>query len=511
MLMWDAIVIGSGMGGLSSAAALARTGHRVLVLEQHHTLGGLTQTFSRNGFTFNVGMHCIGDMGPEGQAAHVLDWLSEGAITMAPMGPVYDTIHLPDGFEIAFSRPEEALKLDLKEKFPDSVAEIDRFFRALHEAAEAAQAVYAQRAMPEALATIYRFWKGSAIRKWCARTTQEVLEETIADPRLRAVLAAQWGDYGGPPAESAFAIHALVMRHFFGAYYPVGGASVFAGALGAVIEKNDGELAPNSLVTALLVDKDAVVGVRLADGTEHRAPRIISDAGVLNTVGQLLPAELRRSQWAQEVLSFKPAVAHIGMYLGFEGDIKAQGATLSNHWFYETWEPGKALWNDPFNAAVAPSMFVSFPSLKDPQYDPGSSLRHTAEIVVLTRGDVFERWADSRFGSRPAEYETVKGLIEKLLLRQFGKHFPALAPLIRYHEISTPLTTAHFTHAPHGAIYGLETTPRRFLSASLNAKTPVPGLYLAGQDVGSPGVVGAMMGGLLAAASIDPKVFRLLS
>ena len=509
--MLDAIVIGSGMGGLSCAAALAKTGHRVLVLEQHHTLGGLTQTFLRSGFRFNVGMHYIGDMGPEDQAAHVLDWLSEGGITMVSMGPVYDTVHFPDGFQIALSRPEAALKLDLKQRFPGSVAEIDRFFQMFREAEEAGRAVFAQRAMPDALAMIYRFWKGRAINKWCARTTRAVLEETITDPKLRAVLAARWGDYGGPPAEGAFAVHALVMRNYFGgAYYPVGGASVFAKVLGAVIEKYGGKLQVNCLVTTLLVENDAVVGVQLADGTQHRATKIVSDAGVLSTVGQLLPPMQRNSQWAQEVLSFKPAVAHIGMYLGFDGDIQSQGATVSNHWFYESWDPGASLWNDPLDETVAPDMFISFPSLKDPDHDRGSALKHTAEIAVLTRTEIFERWADSRFGSRPAEYEACKASIEQRLLAQFGKHFPALVPLIRYHNISTPLTTAHFTHAPHGAI-ALETTPRRFLSASLNARTPVPGLHLAGQDVGSPGIQGAMMGGVLAAASIDPKLFRLLA
>jgi all-trans-retinol 13,14-reductase len=181
--MLDAIVIGSGMGALSCAAALAKAGHRVLVLEQHHTMGGLTQTFSRSGFRFNVGMHYIGDMGTEDQAARVLDWVSEGGITMASLGPVYDTVHFPDGFQIALSRPEAALKLDLKEKFPSSVGEIDRFFQIFYEAGEAGRAVFAQRS----------------------------------------------------------------------------------------------------------------------------------------------------SQWAQEVLPFKPALAHIGMYLGFEGDIQSQGATVCNH------------------------------------------------------------------------------------------------------------------------------------------------------------------------------------
>ena len=509
--MLDAIVIGAGMGGLSCAAALAKTGHRVLVLKQHHTFEGLTQTFLRSGFRFNVGMHYIGDMGPEDQAAHVLDWLSEGGITMVSMGPVYDTVHFPDGFQIALSRPEAALKLDLKEKFPGSVGEIDRFFQIFYEAGEAGRAVFAQRAMPDVLATIYRFWKGRAIDKWCRRTTRAVLEETITGPRLRAVLAARWADYGGPPAEAAFAIHALVLRNYFGgAYYPVGGASVFAKVLGAVIEKYGGKLEVNRLVTTLLVEDDAVVGVQLADGTQFRATNIVSDTGVPSTVGRLLPPAQRSSQWAQEVLPFKPALAHIGMYLGFEGDIQSQGATVCNHWFYESWDPGASLWNEPLDETVAPDMFVSFPSLKDPDHDRGSVLKHTAEIAVVTRTEIFGRWADSRFGSRPAEYEPCKAMIAQRLLAQFGKHSPALVPLIRYHDISTPLTTAHFTQAPHGAI-ALETTPRRFLSSSLNAKTPVPGLHLAGQDVGSPGIQGAMMGGVLAAVSIDPKLFRLLA
>jgi len=508
---WDAIVIGSGMGGLCCAAALAKTGHRVLVLEQHHTLGGLTQTFERGGFRFNVGMHYIGNMGPDDQAAHVLDWLSESGITMAATGPVYDTLHFPDGYEIALSRPEEALKLDLKERFPGSAAEIDRIFHIFHQADEAGRAVFALRAMPEALATVYRFWKGRAIDKWCGRTTQAVLEEFITDPRLRAVLAARWADYGGPPAEGAFAIHALVMQNYFGgSYYPVGGAAAFAKAFAGVIKKHGGTLEMNRPVEALLMEAGAVVGVQLADGTQHRAAKTVSDAGALNTVGQLLPPGQRGSAWAQEVLSLQPALAHVGMYLGFEGDILSRGATVSNHWFYESWDTGASLGIDPGGEGAAPDLFVSFPSLKDPSHSPGSAQRHTAEIAVLTRSDIFERWADSRFGSRPAEYEKYKASIAERLLAQFAKHFPALAPLICYQEVSTPLTTAHFTRAPHGAI-ALETTPRRFLSASLNARTPVPGLYLAGQDVGTPGIQGAMMGGVLAAATIEPRIFKLLA
>jgi all-trans-retinol 13,14-reductase len=247
--------------------------------------------------------------------------------------------------------------------------------------------------------------------------------------------------------------------------------------------------------------------VKLSDATGYRADRVFSDAGAHNTVGKLLPAELRQSDWAREVLSFKPSVCHLGLYLGLEGDIRASGATASNHWFYDTWDPNAMCWEDPFSASQAPAMFVSFPTLKDPQHVAGERQRHTAEIVVMTTWEVFSQWQDSKFGDRPEGYAAFKALIERNLLAQFTRYFPALAPMIICHELSTPLSTAAFIGTPRGAIYGLETSPRRFLSDSLRARTPVPGLFLAGQDVVTPGVTGAMMGGVLAAATVEPKIF----
>src|SRR6185295_20358596 len=94
---WDAIVIGSGIGGLGCAAALARTGRRVLVLEHHSVAGGMTQTFSRMSYNWDVGIHYVGDMGPGDAARELLDWLTDRRIEMASLGPVYDTVHFPGG------------------------------------------------------------------------------------------------------------------------------------------------------------------------------------------------------------------------------------------------------------------------------------------------------------------------------------------------------------------------------------------------------------------------------
>ena len=86
----------------------------------------------------------------------------------------------------------------------------------------------------------------------------------------------------------------------------------------------------------------------------------------------------------------------------------------------------------------------------------------------------------------------------------YTEKFPALAPLVVYRELGTPLATAAFTAHENAGFYGLETTPRRMLSDALSPRTPVPGLFLSRQDVVSPGIAGSLWGGLLSAAAIDP-------
>ena len=140
---WDAIVLGSGIGGLACAAALARTGYAVLVVEQHYVAGGLTQTFHRSGFRWDVGVHYLGEMGPEGEAHGILDWLAGGAIKFASLGAVYDTIHFPGDFVVQFARPQAALQLELEEKFPGSSKNIEAFFVALADADRAGRAIFA--------------------------------------------------------------------------------------------------------------------------------------------------------------------------------------------------------------------------------------------------------------------------------------------------------------------------------------------------------------------------------
>ena len=505
---YDVIVIGSGIGGLACAAALARFGKRVLVLEQHYVAGGFTHTFSRQGYTWDVGVHYLGQMGPGQPGRKLLDWLTGGAVELASMGEVYDTALFPDGFRFDFRRPADQLAVDLKQVFPECRADIDRWFAALRAMMPGLNTPFVLHAAPRLVRPLLAWLKRRGLRNWWGRTTAEVLAEYFPDPRLRALLAAQWGDYGGTPNRASFGMHATIVHHYLdGGWYPAGGAAAFAEALIPVIEGAGGTVRVNAPVACITLKKGRAVGVELADSTQHRARSVVSDAGARTTLTTLLPQDALEAPWGREVMQFQPSISHVSLYLGFDGDIFAAGASRSNTWIYHTWDHDRALWQDPFDQPEPPMLFVSFPSLKDPRH---TGDKHTAEVITWVSWDPYRGWEGTQHDQRPQDYEAYKDLVRRRLLEQFNRYFPRLAPMIRYDEISTPLSTLHFTRHERGAVYGLETTPARFLSRALHVKTPVPGLYLSGQDVCTPGVMGAMAGGVLAASAIDPRIFAKL-
>ena len=506
---YDVIVIGSGMGGMTTATALSRMDHKVLLLEQAENIGGLTHTFSRGDFTWDVGLHYCGTFRPDQAGGKALAWLSGGAVEFRSLGTVYDTLHFPDGFELAVGRPAEAFKMELKDRFPSHAAEIDAYFEALETGEAALHLATAERSIPEPFRSAHRWWNKSKIQRWCGRTTGEVIDEFISDPRLAAVLSAQWGTFGGAPNQASFGIHALIMGHYLdGAGYPVGGASAIAKGLVPVIESAGGSARPATSVSEILIEDGAAVGVRTSSGEELRAPAIVSAIGAGETVKRLLPEEIRQQAWAGEIARLKPSVCHFEIYLGFEGDIARHGATRSNHWFYETWDTDEGIWSD-LDAPI-PMMFASFPSLKDETHDPGPSNHHTGQLMVLADWSSVADFAEGGARDRPDEWAALKKDIETRMMAYYAERFPALAPLIVFRELGTPLATAAFTAHEKGGFYGLETTPRRILSEALSPRTPVSGLYLSGQDVMTPGIAGAMWGGMLGAAAIDPRVFTKL-
>jgi len=507
--MWDSIVVGSGIGGLAAAGALAKRGRRVLVLEQHSVAGGLTQTFRRRDWNFAPGVHYIGGVGPsagpEGQFGRLLAWLTDGSLKFAACANPYDIVRLP-GFEFGIPHPESAYREALHKRFPGQHDAIVGWFDACEAARKSAFTLFAMHSMPSWMSWGLRLWRGPEAERWARHTLADELSR-IDDPLLRAVLGARWVDYGAPPAQAPMVEHALVTGVYnAGSYYPVGGPGRFAQTLVPGIEAAGGEVRLNADVKHILVTDGRASGVEFELGGQRRqeyARHVISAMGVSNTVACL--DATAAAAWQQKIRDLSPGISYLSLFVGLDGDIRKAGATTANHWIYESADIG-AVWQRPADED-APGLFIAFPSLKDPQ-DTG---KPTAEIVAVVDAQAFATWMARPDETRTEEYLALKAWIEERMLAQFLRHFPALKPMVRFHELSTPLTQRHYVRSPAGAMYGIEMTAERMTSPALHVRTPVPGLLLAGQDVTSPGVPGAFMGGLMAAATVEPALWRSLS
>lgn len=503
---WDAIVIGSGLGGLTAASMLARhAGKRVLVLERHYTAGGFTHTFHRPGYEWDVGVHYVGDVHRPGTLLRrAFDHLSDGELAWADMGEVYDTIVIGDDrYKLVAGR--QRFRERMHEYFPRQRGAIDRYLERVRSTVHTSKRFFLEKVLPPTLGAL-----ASPALRWPAmrearRTVREVMAEITDDPRLAGVLTGQYGDYGLPPGQASWFMHALLVGHYLGGgAYPVGGSARIAATILPSIERAGGAVVTSADVAEIVLEGERAIGVRLAGGEEVRAPIVISDAGIAVTYGRLLPrAVASRAGLRPTVAGAPPSFGHVSLYLGLRHDAAELGLGRSNLWVY----PGhdhdlnvSRFVRDP--DAPLPVAYMSFPSAKDPDFARRYPGRATIEVIGVAPHDWFARWADSPWRKRGADYEAFKQRLSDRLLAELTRQCPSVAGKIDHAELSTPLSTTQFAGHPHGEIYGLSHTPARFAARHLRPHTPIAGLFLTGADICTAGVGGALMGGVMTATAI---------
>lgn len=501
---FDAIVIGSGIGGLAFASIMAKLRKwRVLVLERHFKIGGFTHTFTRpGGWSWDVGLHYVGDVGEGMMGRRLFDFITDAGVKWSAMPDVYDVFEYP-GLQVRACKGEGNFRRTLIGAFPDERDAITHYFKDLKSAVSWVTRHFMAVAAPAPLN-----WIVSAANRFTAdlplETTEQYLERRFSNPQLRAAVTSQWADYGVPPRQSAFATHAVIATHYLnGAWYPNGGAAEIAKATGAVIRAAGGDLLPNHEVTRILLEGGRAVGVEVhikkgkaGTRSEFRATTVVSDAGAWNTFARMLPSSAL-PPW-QELQSPPAGFEVVELFLGLRSDPRELGFQGENYWIFSSFDHDDIYARrDHLFDGHAVMAYVSFPSSKDPL-----AKRHTAEIIAPLSYRSLKAYSEEPWRRRDLEYESAKDRITRALLDLVERHHPGFVNLIEYSELGTPLTFEHFTAAPAGSIYGYPGTPDKYRKPWLKPRTPIRNLYLTGSDVALLGIMGALMGGVLTASCL---------
>jgi len=506
---YDTIIIGSGMGSLTTAAILSKEGQKVLVLERHYTAGGFTHIFKRKGYEWDVGIHYIGEVQRPNSITKILfDYISDHKLKWADMGEVYDRIIIGDK-AYDFVKDIKNFKKKLFEYFPNDKVAIEEYVNLVFNCTKTARNFFTDKAMPPLLSKLFGRRMRTPFYKYSDRTTYEVLSSLTKNEELIKVLTGQYGDYGLTPKKSSFAMHAALVRHYFsGGSFPIGGSSEIANSIDAVIEKAGGTILINAEVDKVIIENNKAIGVQMIDGKSFHAKNIVSGAGIMTTYKKLIPENISLEHGFEEQLKHvQRSVAHSCLYIGLKGSPEELKLPKTNLWVYPKEGDHDSCVDNYMNNdnAPLPVVYISFPSAKDPDWSNRYPGKSTIDIITLEPYGNYEKWEGSRWMKRGEDYESRKEIMAQRLLDALFIQLPHLKDSVAYYELSSPLTTQHFVNYDKGEIYGIDHSPKRFRQKFLKPRTPIKNFYLTGQDIVTAGVAGALFAGVLTASALTKK------
>lgn len=501
---YDIIIIGSGMGALTLASIMAKVNKKkVLILERHSKIGGYTHSFSRKRYKWDVGLHYVGAMFEGRLTGKVFDFITNGKLKWQKILEPFEALMYPD-FTFSVFGEEKKYKNDLIKMFPREKQAIESYFRDIKSATRWYVRYYLGRFLPAILRIPLEIINKFSQKK-TLMTTSEYLEKRFKNPKLRCLVTSQWGLCGLPPSKSAFLIHAIIANHFIeGGYYPEGGSIEIAKNIIPIVERNGGSCLVKHEVSQIIIENSRAVGVQVnvrkkphSHTEKYYAPVIVSNAGAFNSYTKLIPGNLNIA-FFQKNVSLNDTSTCVALYIGLKDDISSIGITCANHWIYDSYDHDKHYRNVDLLKGKPSSCYLSFVFQKD-----FKAKANTAIIIAYVDYSEFKKWKHQSSGNRDTDYYELKDKISAGLINFVDRHYPGFRKMVDHSELSTPLTSEHFTAHPEGAMYGLPATPERYRQNWLNVKTPIKGFYLTGTDVSSLGIVPSMMGGFATASHLN--------
>jgi all-trans-retinol 13,14-reductase len=496
---FDAIVVGSGIGGLTAALTMARADLRVLVLEAGKAVGGYLNPFKRGAYEFNPGLHYLGECGPDQQFTRLLEMLGlSDDLKFHELSPDgFDRLILP-GYEVSMPKGHDAYEARLLADFPHEHQGIAKFFRILREFAQNVTLLVDRSGEKTPGRNIRRT---PLFFKYGRMTFSQLLDSLMNDQLLKAVLSAQYGNYGLPPQQASALVGLATLQHYLtGAYFPIGGSRALRDAFVNHLKKRRTEIRIRHSVEKILIQNERVRGVRCHNGEEFFSDCVVSNADAATTYRDLVGLDNLPPRLREKVEHTNWSFSSICLFIGTDMDIGAAGMTDANIWnvadvdsttSFETISRGELPEKD--------SYFVSSASMKQPRAPQSNAkVAHTLEFVTLAPHHPFAQWADKPTMKRGEDYEALKTKLAERYLFHVEKHVPGIRDNIRTLDVGTPITNVTYAAAPLGAVYGPEHTPAPWGQPRYPLEGPLPGLYFCGSSTLGACIVFASISGFIA-------------
>ncbi|UCG50884.1 MAG: NAD(P)/FAD-dependent oxidoreductase [Candidatus Latescibacterota bacterium] len=476
---YDAVIIGSGLGGLSCAAAFARQGFRALVLEKHDRAGGYATTFKRpGGFVFDVSLHSTA-VGERDGVYNVIPGFSEITdVEFVPHPVLYRSVF-----------PEHDIRVPQR----DVPTFIDLLAGHFEDEREGIQGIFED--MNGLSNDVQRFMGTGGdvdmdqlevdfphLARNYTRTWADMVDARIRNPKLKAVVSSLWGYYGLPPSKLASVYYALPTAGYleYGGYYPHGKSQKISNAFVRFIEEREGTVLLKTRVKEIMIENHAAVGVLTEDGRTYKGKVVVSNANAYDTFHTMMNEDEYLADYLARMDQFSVSLSSFQVFLGLNKDLIAETGIKDTEIFYQPSYDLDAHYKAALEADVEAGMVAI--TLYDNLYEGYSPKgKNTLNILVLQGYDYWEKYATDYWKREKTAYIAEKERMARVLIEIAEKKLlPGLSKAIEVKEIGTPLTNIRYTNNYRGAIYGWDQTVDNSGQNRLGHKTPINNLYLTG-------------------------------
>ena len=476
---FDAVIIGSGLGGLSCAFAFARKGYQPLVIEQHDKPGGYATAFERpGGFVFDVSLHST-SVGERNGVRNLLDGLPE----------ITDVEFLPHPYLYRAIFPEHDIRVEQRDVpgyiarlirlFPEEKQGIEALFGDMGSMWQEVMTLSAEQGNVDMSRFVEEF---PMLVRYSGQTWGQMADTHLRDPKLKAIASALWAYFGLPPSKLASVYYAMPVMAYLkqGGYYPRGRSQTISDAMVKFIESRGGKLLLETKVEQILTKGGVAYGVRCAGGREYTGRAVISNASAWHTFHRFLEDDGALAPYKERMAHFSTSLSSFQVFLGLKHDLVRQIGLKDSEVFVLTGYDHEAGYEMARRADVERGGYgVTLYDNIFPGYSPNGT--NTVNLVTLQG---FEHWepfeADYAKGEKTAYQKEKERMADILIRRAEEALLPGLSKAIEVKEIGTPLTNLRYTGNYRGAIYGWDQTPDNSGGTRVGHTTPVKNLYLAG-------------------------------